>query len=392
MAVIGLNLNSATAQNCDTNDITIEGRWSEERINAWYADQPWMVGCNYLPANAINQIEMWQESTWSPEVIEKELDIAQGIGMNLLRVYLHDMVWADDAKGLYKRMDQFLDICEERGMRVCFVFFDDCHHAWPKLGEQPLPVRAYHNSGWVNSPARELALRYADGKATKAEIKDLKGYVQKTMKRFAKDPRVAMWEVYNEPGQGNSSGETNDANSFIGDGSNRLLLDSWRWAREVAPTQPITAPTNGCVGKRNIAINRANSDILSLHAYGTADEMRAMIADHQGDNRPVFVSEWLARNRNNVFESLPLMKEMNAANACWGFVAGKSGTIWPWSTRQKEGSREARNLREEREAGNVIKPGDTFPEPKVWHHDLFRIDGTPYDQKEIDVFKKLTKE
>lgn len=133
----------------------VPGRWSVERIRKWYDGLPWLVGCNYYPATAINQIDMWQASTWDPETIDKELGWAESIGFNTLRVYLHDLVWADDENGLYERMDQFLDICAKHGIRPFFVFFDDCHFPKPKLGEQPLPVRGYHNSGWVNSPARE---------------------------------------------------------------------------------------------------------------------------------------------------------------------------------------------------------------------------------------------
>jgi hypothetical protein len=38
----------------------------------------------------------------------------------------------------------------------------------------------------------------------------------------------------------------------------------------------------------------------------------------------------------------------------------------------------------------VLKLGEPVPEPEVWFHDLFRMDGTPYDQAEIDSFRELT--
>src|SRR5437016_731397 len=34
-------------------------RWTEAQANDWYARQPWIIGSNYLPANAINELEMW---------------------------------------------------------------------------------------------------------------------------------------------------------------------------------------------------------------------------------------------------------------------------------------------------------------------------------------------
>jgi hypothetical protein len=375
------------------NDSTaVPGQWSIERINNWYNDLPWLVGCNYYPSTAINQIEMWQASTWDPETIEKELELAASIGMNTLRVYLHDLVWEDDEEGLYARMDEFLTICQKYNIRPWFVFFDDCHFPTAQLGEQPLPVRKYHNSGWVNSPVRELAIRYAKNEATKEEVAKLKGYVQKTMQRFADDSRVLMWELYNEPGRGHYMEPILDEqgrNLKFGDESNKLVYDSWVWAREVNPSQPVTSTTAGSVGDRNIRINRINSDLHSIHYYGTPEETKNLIIEYKKDDRPVIMSEWLARDRGNTVEGcLPMFKELNVGAVNWGFVSGKTGTVWPWSSRNTEDGR--RDVAQERDEGNVVREGEAFPEPDLWFHDLFRIDGSPFDENEIRLFKRLT--
>ena len=372
----------------------VPGRWSPERINAWYNAQPWLVGCNYYPATAINQIDMWQASTFDPATIDKELGWAASLGMNTLRVYLHDMVWADDEQGLYQRMDQFLDIARKHGIRPWFVFFDDCHFPRPRLGEQPLPVRAYHNSGWVNSPARALAVRYGNGKATPGETARLKGYVQKTIARFKDDSRVLMWELYNEPGRGNSDGEPMEGTNpkgGIGDHSSRLVQDSWVWAREINPSQPLMSNSSGAVGKTNILINRLNSDLHSIHSYGGgAPRLRQEILEYQKDGRPVMVTEWLARDKDSTVETcLPVMKELKAGAVNWGFVSGKSATIWNWDSR-KDAQGRARNVTKERAAGNVVRPGEPFPEPELWFHDLLRPDGSPYRKSEVETFRRLT--
>ena len=367
----------------------VDGRWSVEKANAWYAELPWLIGCNYYPSTAINQIDMWQEATWDPKTIDKELGMAASIGMNTLRVYLHDLVWADDEQGLYRRMDQFLDICSKHGIRPFFVFFDDCHFPDPKLGVQPLPVKRYHNSGWVNCPAREVALRFAQGKASAEEIVRLKGYVQETMRRFKDDKRVLFWELYNEPGRGrgesgNMAG-VNGSRTSMGDTSNKLVYSSWIWARQVNPSQPICSNTAGSVGENNIAINRANSDIHSIHCYSPPDRLEKLILDYKQDGRPVIVTEWLARtNGSTVTECLPVLKKHHVGAVNWGFVSGKSGTIWPWTSRRGV------DVTDKRASGQVVKPGQKFPEPKLWFHDLYRIDGTPFDQAEIDTFRRLT--
>ena len=48
-------------------------RWSAEKANSWYAQQPWLVGANFIPSDAINQLEMFQAATWNPQLNDKEL-------------------------------------------------------------------------------------------------------------------------------------------------------------------------------------------------------------------------------------------------------------------------------------------------------------------------------
>lgn len=376
-----------SAQQEINDSIPVKGQWSVEKINDWYDNQPWLVGCNYYPATAINQIEMWQASTWNPERIDLELGWAEEMGMNTLRVYLHDLVWANDEAGLYKRMDAFLTICNNHGIRPWFVFFDDCHFPNPKLGEQPLPVIGYHNSGWLNSPSRKLAKRYASGKASLKEINQLKGYVQNTMRRFKNDDRVLLWELYNEPGRGQVfNGEDKNPEKVFGDQSKKLVYDSWVWAREVNPTQPITSSTLGALGKTNIKINRVNSDLHSIHSYGDVEFTKKRIAPYLKDNRPILMTEWLNRSGGSTPEAmLPYFKKYKIGAINWGFVSGKSGTIWHWK------SRIGRDVNKERKQGNVVKPGEDFPEPELWFHDLLRFDGSPYKEEEIKVFKELTR-
>jgi hypothetical protein len=35
-------------------------RWSEDKANAWYAHQPWVVGANFITSHAINHLEITQ--------------------------------------------------------------------------------------------------------------------------------------------------------------------------------------------------------------------------------------------------------------------------------------------------------------------------------------------
>src|SRR3954462_10150551 len=72
-------------------------RWDAKRANDWYAKQPWLVGCNFIPSTAINQLEMWQADTFDPAAIDRELGwAADKLGFNTARVFLHDLAYHAD--------------------------------------------------------------------------------------------------------------------------------------------------------------------------------------------------------------------------------------------------------------------------------------------------------
>src|SRR5216110_1496054 len=167
-------------------------RWSEQAARDWYGRQPWLVGANYIPANAINELEMWQADTFDPERIDRELGWAESIGMNTMRVFLHDLLWQQDAAGFRQRLDAFLTIAARHHSRPMFVLFDSVWDPSPHLGKQHDPVPGVHNSGWVQSPG-------AKALADPAEVPRFKAYVQGVVGAFAKDDRILGWDVWNEP-------------------------------------------------------------------------------------------------------------------------------------------------------------------------------------------------
>ena len=127
-------------------------QWTIEQANEWNAKQPWYAGCNFAPSTAINQLEMWQEETYDEATIIKELGLAKSLGFNIIRVYLHNLLWEADAAGFKKRITHFLGLADSFGIKVMLVLFDDCWNHIAKLGEQPQPKPGVHNSGWVASP------------------------------------------------------------------------------------------------------------------------------------------------------------------------------------------------------------------------------------------------
>src|SRR6476661_5416180 len=104
---------AGNSQSVNNQVSTYTPRWSTQQANAWYSQHKWITGANYIPANAINQLEMWQASTFSPAVIDKELGWAESIGFNTMRVFLHSVAWKQDATGFKKRMNDFLSIADK---------------------------------------------------------------------------------------------------------------------------------------------------------------------------------------------------------------------------------------------------------------------------------------
>ncbi len=211
-----------------------EGRWSAARAKEWYARQKWMTGANFVPSTASNQLEMWQAETFDPTTIDRELGWAAGIGFNVMRVFLHDMAWKADPQGFEKRVDQYLSIADKHGIRTLFVLFDSCWNPFPKLGPQEEPMPGVHNSRWVQSP-------HIDIQKDPARYDELNPYLTALLTRFKDDPRVLGWDLMNEPGNGN---ETQGEKWPIEEKKRAhgiLVGKLFDWAREVNPSQPLTA-------------------------------------------------------------------------------------------------------------------------------------------------------
>jgi hypothetical protein len=323
--------------------------WSKKKANAWYKKQGWLVGADFLPSTAINQLEMWQAETFDTATINRELGWAHKIGMNVMRVYLHDLAWQVDPAGFKNRMKIYLSIASKNKIKTLFTIFDDCWNPDPVIGKQPDPKPGIHNSGWVRSPGKTV---HDDS----TQWGYLKKYVTDILTTFRNDDRVLMWDLYNEPG-----------NSSYNETSMPLLKNVFQWAWAVRPSQPLTAAT-WYDNKEFNEFQLANSDVITIHNYNEADNLEKELQKKTKLGRPVICSEYMARPRNSRFQThLPIFKKYNVGAINWGLVSGKSNTIYQWGKPVPDGS-----------------------EPAVWFHDVFRKDGTPYDKSETDFIKAIT--
>ena len=326
------------------------GRWSADKANAWYAARPWMTGANFIPSTAINQLEMWQAATFDPATIDKELGWAEGIGFNTMRVFLHSLAWKEDPAGFKKRMNDYLAIADKHHIGTIFVFFDDCWNKDPHVGIQPAPKTGIHNSGWMQDPGDPAS-------RDSATFVQLRPYVTDVLISFAHDKRIALWDLYNEPG-----------NQGKGNASLPLVRNTFAWAEAVRPDQPLS------MGLWNLDFRALNtyqalhSDVITYHNYDEVPAHQREIELLETHGRPLICTEYMARPRNSRFVNiLPLLKKYHVAAINWGLVDGKTNTKYAWDTPLADGS-----------------------EPAEWFHEVFHKDGTPYRQDETDLIKKLT--
>lgn len=345
-------------------------RWSEKKANRWYKKQGWMVGANFTPSSAINQLEMWQVETFDIELIDKELQWAQDLGFNTMRVFLHHLLWEQNSTQFLNRIEQYLEVADKHNIKTMLVLLDDVWHPIPKLGVQANPTPHVHNSGWVQSPGREILI-------DSNKCDQLEPYIKGVISHFKNDKRVVIWDIYNEPGNtnGNSYGklEPKDKSKYSLD----LLKKVYRWARDVNPSQPICIDVWTSIHKEldqmssidSFAYN--NSDIINFHCYSDAKATEKFVKRLSASNRPLVCTEYMARTTGSTFQAiLPIFKKYNVAAYNWGFVSGKSQTIYPWDSWQKKYTNE----------------------PDLWFHDIFRKDGTPYIEAETTFIKQILKE
>jgi hypothetical protein len=344
-------------------------RWTEKRAAEWYSAQPWVVGSNYIPATAINELEMWQADTFDARRIDLELGWAESIGLNTMRVFLHDLLWEQDAAGFRKRIDTFLQIAAKHHIKPIFVLFDSCWDPNPRLGKQHAPVPGVHNSGWVQSPGAK-ALQDA------SQYPRLEAYVKGVVGAFAKDQRVLAWDIWNEPDNGNGGSYTESEPKNKNELVLALLPQAFAWVRAAHPTQPLTSgvwkgdwssPEKLGPGEK---IQLTLSDVISFHNYDKAEEFEKRVVWLEQYHRPIVCTEYMARGNGSTFQgTLPVAKKDKVAAINWGLVAGKTQTYLPWDSWQHP---------------------YVDREPAVWFHEIFRGNGEAYSKEEVGLIRELT--
>ena len=337
-------------------------RWTTTQANAWYDAQPFLRGANYIPSNAVNQLEMFQAETFDLARNEQEIALAASLGLNVLRIFLHDLLWTQP--GFLDRFRQVLNLAATHNIRVLPVLFDSCWDPEPIAGPQPKPIPGVHNSRWVQGPGRALL---TDASAEP----HLEAYIQGLIAAFRDDPRILAWDLWNEPDNGwgaYAAAEPLDKLIHV----ERLLPKVLAWARAAQPTQPLTSALWAGDFADPSPIQRTQleeSDVLSFHNYELPDSFLARIESLRPHARPILCTEYMARQQGSTLAAiLPLAQRERVAAIHWGLVAGKTQTWLPWDS--------------------WLHPY-VDAEPAVWCHDLFHPDLRPYREDETALLRSL---
>lgn len=340
-------------------------RWTVEDATAWADRTGWLLGCNFSPSTAGNQLELWQADTFDPDTIDRELGwAATVVGMNSIRLFLHDLAWLVDPDGFLDRLDRVLDLAAGHGISVMPVLFDGIWDPDPRPGPQRAPRPGIHNSTWLQSPGSTVV-------ADRSRWSSLRPYVEAVMDRFRTDERVVLWDLWNEPDSPNPFYADRDP-AKKGERIGELLELVWDWAIEVDPLAPLSAgvylfPAHRPERASPVArTSIERSDVISFHSYAAEPGLVSAIDELGRHGRPLVCTEWMGRPTSPVALAR-VLRDRRVGAYTWGLVDGRTQTRYSWSSWLKRDAPDA-----------------------PWFHELLHPDGRPYDEAEAELLRQLS--
>ena len=360
-----------------------KGPWPKEKAWAWYNAQPWIRGCNYMPASCANRVDQWQaygsEARFAE--MERETALMQKDGLNAVRIILGDLgfaVWRAEHDGIMQRFERMLEIFDSHGIRVILVFGNDCSRPkplWslPEMGEQKWDL-GYHGGRKLSQHGSYPDLpgyTAVDDPALREEFFKM---CEEFLTKYAHDRRILFWNLWNEPG-------ANRRDKISPPHIRRLFELAWR----IDPDQPLAADIwTGRVSwpEKDVAeaVGAELNDIISYHSYLDLPAQTAQAkALKERFGRPMVNTEWLARVFDcTVQDVYPFFAQNRIGCTMWGYVNGKYQTHEPWEYTWRQ-------LEDNPKLMHYFK----FTK---WFHDLYRPSLRPYDPYEIAIIRHVNAE
>ena len=355
----------------------MSGIWSREQACDWYNNRPWLRGCNFMSSIDANRVEQWQELDFEEhmKVADAELKLAADTGFNTIRLVMEIAVWDAEHDSYMKHLEHYLETAWKYGISSMIVFGNDC---MPPKDENWKPVKTgvqtcdwgYHGGRKYSQHGRFAQMGYhlLDEPEYEHKFYDMEAEI---IDKYKDDPRVCIWDLYNEPGNSHRDSVTMPH-----------LKKYYETAWEIRPSQPLTSGawrdlTKGYGGLSEVEkYVLDNSDIISFHNYGDYLTNIKILRFLKTLGRPIICTEWLCRGlHNTVQEIYPLFYLEKVGCYNWGFVAGKYQTYEPWESIWADYA-----------AGGARDFDFT-----KWFHDLYRPSYRPYDPHEIDLIKEVNR-
>jgi hypothetical protein len=125
---------------------------------------------------------------------------------------------------------------------------------------------------------------------------------------------VLYWDLYNTAG-----------NAGLWEESLPLLDQTFQWARDVDPVQPLAVAAWREFGGAMAARKLESSDLITFQSFDNVESLEARLQLLQRYNRPIICSDWLMRQVGNDFEKvLPLFSPPTGwAGSTRGWSAAK---------------------------------------------------------------------
>lgn len=355
----------------------MSGKWSKEKAWEWYNSMPWIRGFNGYPSNCVNRVAMWQ-SYKHDEVMaqtEYEFNLAKETGFNAVRMIIMFEVWLYEHDSFMANLEEYIALADKYGLGVMFTIGNDCNVPKDfytfKFGEQHIDW-GYHSGikrGQHSGTHTEMGYQLNDDPEYTGKFYEM---VDEFAAKYAKDPRVQIWDVWNEIGNGRR-----------GTASLAMMKKCFEIIRSHDQIQPLTADCWRYSGETYLPTTEEElaaleeSDVITFHYYRSFSSMVKIIESlKEAYGRPLICNEWLNRiAHNNVDEIFPLFYIENVGSYHWGLIQGFSQTYEPWGGYLKQ-------IADPNYEGNL--------DLTKLQHDLYRFNGLPYIAKEVAIIKDFS--
>ena len=271
---------------------------------------------------------MWQAETYDPTTIDRELGWAENIGMNTMRVFLHNLVYGAGSEGIreaHRWVSRRLRRVTIYGRSLCFstpagIRIQNWDRSFRRCQGCTTPVGCRH-------PGPDVL-------EDPTQVPRLEQYVKGIVGTFANDSRVLAWDMWNEPDNGNDSSYERRSEKQKRDYA-RALAAGLCMGSFGAPTQPLTSGVwHGDWSSTAMMTPLPNpdeqSDVVSFHNYGWPEDFEAHVKMLEQFHRPLICTEYMARGAGSTFDTvLPVAHENHVGAINWGLVQARARRFFP---------------------------------------------------------------